>query len=106
MMKRENAAGIIHTIKQFGFESLGLTEEDFLDSENIIQLGYPPNRIDLLTDLSGVDFETCFSKKVIADFEGLPMNFISIDDLIINKEATKRTQDLADAEKLKKFRRK
>ena len=105
MMERSNAENAVAAIKQFGFASLGLTEEDFLDTENIIQLGYPPNRIDLLTDLSGVDFEACFAQKVTVDFEGVPINFISLDDLIKNKESTKRTQDMADAEKLKKIKK-
>ena len=89
--------------QSFGFESLGLTEDDFLDTENIIQLGFPPNRIDILTDIAGVDFETCFNNKVVVEFEGNEINFISIVDLITNKEAAGRLQDLADAEKLKKL---
>jgi predicted nucleotidyltransferase len=105
LMDRENAKNIIESIKQFGFESLGLSEEDFLNAENIIQLGYPPNRIDLLTDLSGVDFETSYTKKEIVDFEGVKINFISLDDLIKNKKSTGRLQDLADAENLVRIKK-
>ncbi len=105
LMNHENSKNIIESIKQFGFESLGLSVEDFLNSENIIQLGYPPNRIDLLTDLSGVDFETSYKNKEIVDFEDVKINFISLDDLIKNKIATGRLQDLADAEKLARLKK-
>jgi predicted nucleotidyltransferase len=104
LMQKDNAQHLILAIKQFGFESLGLTEDDFLDAENIIQLGYPPNRIDLLTDIAGVDFESCFDSRNIIEFEGVEMNFISLDDLIKNKIAAGRLQDLADVEKLKRFK--
>jgi hypothetical protein len=53
----ENAAKVVKALEQFGFASLGLKEEDFLTPDQIIQLGYPPNRIDLLTTLEGVAFE-------------------------------------------------
>ncbi len=105
MLHPENAEHLIDAIKQFGFKSLGLTEDDFLDTENIIQLGKAPNRIDLLTDLTGVDFEICFSSKVTVNFEGVEMNFISLDDLIKNKQAAGRLQDLADVEKLSKHKK-
>lgn len=106
LMKPDNATSIIKSVKEFGFESLGLLEEDFLDAENIIQLGFPPNRIDLLTEISGVKFETCYENKSIVEFEGVKIPFISIDDLIINKQTSGRLQDLADAEKLKKLKKK
>ncbi|MEI8087840.1 MAG: hypothetical protein WCG93_16635 [Paludibacter sp.] len=82
-----------------------MSEEDFLNSENIIQLGYPPNRIDLLTDLSGVDFETSYKNKEIVDSEDVKINFISLDDLIKNKIATGRLQVLADAKKLARLKK-
>ena len=56
-----NAEKLIRAIKQFGFELLGLKAEDFLEADQIIQLGYPPSRIDLITSLPGVDFNDCFS---------------------------------------------
>ncbi|HKK80471.1 MAG TPA: hypothetical protein VJ933_12625, partial [Phaeodactylibacter sp.] len=62
---RDNVNKIIAVLKEFGFSSLNLNEEDFLDDENVIQLGYPPNRIDLITQIDGVDFKDAFLKKVI-----------------------------------------
>ncbi len=56
-----NAGRIIRALEQFSFGALGFRDQDFLEAETIIQLGYPPRRIDLLTTLSGVDFEECFA---------------------------------------------
>ncbi|MBI2279956.1 MAG: hypothetical protein HYU68_04610, partial [Bacteroidetes bacterium] len=92
----------IKTLKDFGFSSLGLTEDDFLNKENIIQLGYPPNRLDLIMDLSGIDFNTSFAKHIEVMYEGTKINFINLEDLIVNKKASGRLQDLADIEKLEK----
>lgn len=100
LMKSNNASNIIKSVKEFGFESLGLEEEDFLNSDNIIQLGFPPNRIVLLTEIAGVEFESCYSNKLTIEFEGVTIPFISLNDLIKNKQSSGRLQDLADAEKL------
>jgi len=106
LMKSNNASNIIKSVKEFGFESLGLEEEDFLNSDNIIQLGFPPNRIDLLTEIAGVEFESCYSNKLTIEFEGVTIPFISLNDLIKNKQSSGRLQDLADAEKLEKLKKK
>jgi len=100
-MTKENAQKIIHSLKQFGFDSLGLMEEDFLIPDQTIQLGYPPSRIDLITTLSGVDFETCYSSRVLIEIDGTQVHFIDLENLKINKQASGRLQDLADIENLK-----
>ena len=101
-LNRENARKTIEVIKEFGFSSLGLTEDDLLDSENVIQLGYPPARIDLLTDLVGIDFDQCFESRSVVDINGLEVNFIDLDSLIKTKILTDRPQDRIDAEQLEK----
>jgi hypothetical protein len=85
---------------EFGFGSLGLKEQDFLEADTIVQLGYPPRRIGLLTTLMGVNFDECYSARVVVDFEGLQVNFIDLDNLVRNKRASGRAQDLADIENL------
>jgi hypothetical protein len=97
---RENAVNLLKSLNQFGFGSLGLTAEDFLEPDQIIQLGYPPSRIDILNTLEGVDFESCYVSKVIATIDDIPMNFIDLENLRKNKKATGRLQDLADLENL------
>jgi hypothetical protein len=64
-------------------------------------LGYPPNRIDIITTLPGVEFRECYKKRLQIEIEGVNINFIDLDNLRKNKEATGRLQDLADLEKLK-----
>jgi hypothetical protein len=99
-MTRDNAAQIVRALDQFGFGSLGLKEDDFLVADQIIQLGYPPNRIDLLTSAPGVDFETCYASRVCTDVDGVPINFIDLENLKKNKRSCGRKQDLADLEAL------
>jgi hypothetical protein len=94
-MSAENATQVIKALAQFGFASLGLTESD-----QIIQLGYPPSRIDILTTLSGVEFSECYSSHVVAELEEVSVNFIDLENLKKNKKATGRYQDLADLENL------
>ncbi len=102
----ENAEKVIKTIKDFGFCMLGFQKEDLLDPNNIVQLGYEPNRIDLIIDLEGLDFETCFTNCQDAEFEGVPIHFINLDDLVKNKMSTGRLKDKVDAQTLVKKNKK
>lgn len=69
-------------------------------AKTIVQLGYPPNRIDVLTSLSGLAFEDAWRRRVDGILDGLGLPFISRDDLIANKSATGRPKDLADLDAL------
>ncbi len=99
-LSQENAKRVVKALAQFGFGSLGLTEGDFLVPDQIIQLGNPPNRIDILTTLQGVDFETCYTSRVQVVIDDVTVDFIDLDNLKKNKKAVGRLQDLADLEKL------
>ncbi len=99
-MSAENAIKVIKALEQFGLGSLGLQVSDFMEPEQVIQLGYPPVRIDLITTPSGVEFETCYVSKVEVEMEGVVVNFIDLENLKKNKRATGRLQDLADLENL------
>lgn len=96
----ENAERLERAISGFGFASLGLTQADFTRPNRVIQLGLPPNRIDLLTSLTGVGFDDAWAGKIAADLDGLPVWFIGRNALIRNKRATGRVRDLADLEAL------
>jgi predicted nucleotidyltransferase len=96
----ENASRMIEALEQFGFGTLGLKADDFLVLDQSIQLGYAPNRIDLLTTLKGVEFEKCYASRVEVEIEGVKVNFIDLENLKQNKKATGRHQDLADVENL------
>ena len=97
---RENAARLVHVMESFGFADLNLSADDFLQEDLVIQLGVPPNRIDLLTFLSGVDFEETWATREQADIGGVSVPIISKELLKRNKTATGRSQDLADLEHL------
>ena len=99
-MSLENAEKLMVALTEFGFGSLGLTTEDFQTLDQIIQLGYPPNRIDLITTPDGIDFETCYQAKIEVIIDNIPVNFIDLDNLRKNKQASGRLQDLADLENL------
>lgn len=99
-MTVENAERVVKALEQFGFGSLGLETADFLTPDQIIQLGYPPNRIDLLNTMVGVDFETCYNNCVFAEIDNISMNFIDLENLKKNKKASGRPQDLADLDNL------
>jgi hypothetical protein len=75
----DNANKILDALKKFGFGSLGLKPGDFLQSDQIIQLGYPPNRIDILTTLKDLKFEECYNTKIGVEIQGLPIYFIDIE---------------------------
>jgi len=77
-----------------------LKASDFADSYRVIQLGVPPNRIDLLTSLTGVTFEEAWASRVEAVVGGTRINFIGREALILNKRLTGRAQDRADLEAL------
>ena len=96
----ENAQRLLRGLGDFGFGSAGLEEDDFLEPEQIIQLGFPPLRIDLLTSLTGVEFEECYKKREALDVEGVHLPFIGLEELRANKRASGRHQDLADLENL------
>ena len=96
----ENAANLLRALEQFGFGSLGLELQDFLTPDQIIQLGYPPNRIDLLTSIDGVNFADCYSSKLEITIDNIIVNFIDLENLKKNKKASGRLQDLADLENL------
>jgi predicted nucleotidyltransferase len=96
----ENAARIVKALEQFGFASLGLKANDFLVPDQVIQMGFPPSRIDILTSVEGVEFASCYTSRVQVVIDGIPVNFIDLENLKKNKRAAGRAQDLADLEKL------
>ena len=99
-ISEENSQKIIAALTEFGFGSLGLTAQDFQEPHQIIQLGYPPNRIDLITSPDGIDFQTCYDSKIEVMLDDIAVKFIDLDNLKKNKLASGRLQDLADLENL------
>lgn len=100
----ENAARLMRALAQFGFGSLDIKAADLQSPGMVIQLGVTPNRIDLLTAISGVPFEEAWATRCRGQIDGVETQFIGRDALIRNKENTGRTKDLGDAEELRKRR--
>jgi|SRR6185369_1003193 hypothetical protein len=96
----ENAERLIQVIERFGFADLNLSVDDFLQEDQVIQLGISPNRIDLLTFLSGVSFDEAWATREHGEINALKVPFISKEMLKQNKAASGRMQDLADLEQL------
>ena len=96
-----NAAKMQRVFIKFGFG--GTKPSDFEKPDRIIQLGRPPNRIDILTGLTGVTFASCWRKKVVRQVEGLRLPFLGLKSLQTNKKATGRPQDHADLKALAKI---
>ncbi len=99
---KDNACKIIETLSEFGFDSLGLKADDFSKPDNVIQLGYPPVRIDIITTLTGLDWEQVEAGKVAGVFGPVCVFYIGKKELIRNKRAVGRKKDLADIEALGK----
>lgn len=99
-LDEETAKTMVHVMQEFGFGSFGLSESDFLAEGNIIQLGYPPLRIDILTSIDGVNFTECYPNRVVIEDENVPVKFISLEDLRKNKKSSGRKRDLDDLDNL------
>jgi len=97
---QENAQKVLNALKDFGFGSLGLKENDFTKLDKVIQLGVPPIRIDIVTSITGVSWEQVADNKVSGTYGDISVNYIGKGEFIINKKALSRHRDLADIEAL------
>jgi hypothetical protein len=95
-----NAEKLLDVLDAFGFGSLELKKGDFLEPGSIVQLGYPPNRIDIVTGIEAVTFTEAWNHRIAGTMDGIPVHFIGKDQLIKNKRAARRSKDLADADAL------
>ncbi|MHC4517134.1 MAG: hypothetical protein ACYTAS_00970 [Planctomycetota bacterium] len=96
----ENAKRILVALSEFGFGSLNLVADDFTRPGNVVQLGIPPVRIDIITSVTGVSWEEADTGKTPGCYGDTAVFFIGREDFIANKKATGRTRDAADIEAL------
>ena len=97
---QHNAEKIVKVIREFGFAAESLSTKLFLKENKIIRMGLPPLRIEVLTTISGVSFEECYSERIIDKIDKVEINLISLKHLKINKKAAGKLKDLADLEYL------
>jgi hypothetical protein len=100
----ENAPKVLRALVEFGapLEAMNVQEEDLTKPGTVYQIGLPPRRIDIITDIDGVDFEEAWESKVISQVTGLAVPFLGWDVLLRNKKASGRPKDLSDLRLLKK----
>jgi len=101
----DNAVNILRSLHEFGFGALDVTQEDLVRPDFIIQLGFEPNRIDLVTGIPAVDFSEAYNRREVITLQKEEIPFIGRDDLIRNKLAAGRDQDIADAKSLAKLKK-
>ena len=98
----ENADRVFRAMVEFGAPaaSMSTTAADLRAPDMVFQIGLPPRRIDLLTDVSGLNFDEAWSRRIIHRLEGLEIPFLGRADLVQNKRASGRHKDLGDLEAL------
>ena len=101
----ENAQALYHTLAKFGVPLNDVTPQDFENKELFFMIGSPPNRIDILMGIPGIDFEQAWENRVEAEIDGITIYYISREDLIASKQAVGRDQDLLDIPMLEQAKR-
>ncbi len=100
MIQPENATKMVSVLRAFGFDTPELAPELFLVEKNVVRMGVPPIRIEVLTTISGVQFDECYANRIRDTIDGVEVMLLSLPDLKINKQASGRHKDLDDLEHL------
>ena len=93
---------MVAVLHAFGFGATGVSPDLFLKPNQVVRLGNPPLRIEILTTISGVDFADYYVNRIVDTIDEIDMNIINLNDLRINKQASGRLKDLTDLENLPK----
>lgn len=93
-----NAERLAQLLRNFGFQQASAAM--FVEPHKVIRMGVPPVRLEILTNISGVDFEECYSRRLETEMDGVAVNLIHIEDLKRNKRASGRLKDQLDLEQL------
>jgi hypothetical protein len=96
----QNAHKLVAALKAFGFDTLEISSEFFLEEGQIVRMGMQPMRIEIMTSATGVKFDECYKARVVDKLDGVTTNIIDLDHLKINKNAFGRHKDLAGVENL------
>ena len=96
----ENAQRVDTALQEFGFDMPELVPALFLQENKIVRMGAPPMRLEITTSISGVEFDECYSSRVVDNLDGIKTSIIDLNHLKINKKAAGRLKDLADLENL------
>ena len=99
-MSESNSKKVASAFRDFSMPNELISEDLFLETNKVIRIGVPPVRLEVITSASGVDFNECYSNREVFEIDGIPINFISLQDLKKNKRAAGRHKDLEDIEHL------
>ena len=100
----ENADRVWAALERFGAPLSNLSKQDFITPDNVVQLGVAPGRIDILTQITSVDYQDADQEKLLIEIEGINVPVIGLSHLIRNKIAIGRPQDKADVARLEQLR--
>lgn len=103
-INRENADRLLGVLAEFGFASLNLRSEDFLEPDMVVEIGREPIKIQVLTGIDGVSFEKCRGDRLLVDISGIQVPFIGFESLLVNKASSPRSKDRIDLEELSRIR--
>jgi hypothetical protein len=95
-----NSKKVTSACRDFGMPNEEISEDLFLEKNKVIRMGVPPVRLEVITSASGVAFDECYSNREVIEIDGIPINFISLQDLKKNKRAAGRHKDLEDIDHL------
>jgi phage replication-related protein YjqB (UPF0714/DUF867 family) len=98
----DNADRVVRALTDFGFNLPELSTDLFLQPDKIVRMGVEPVRIELMTSISGVEFDKSYRERLETTLNDVAVNVINLRDLKINKKASGRLKDLADLEQLSK----
>ena len=104
MANPDNAKAVMRAIKAFGAPLMELTERDFHKPGMVFQIGNEPQRIDIISAVDGLDYADAVGRAVTMNVDGMEIKVLSLDDLIVNKRASGRPKDIADALALEKLK--
>jgi len=97
---KDNTVKITEALKEFGFSMPEVTPEVFQQKDKVIRMGNPPLRIEIITSISGIDFNKTYAERVVEHIDEIPVSLISLKNLKLNKKASGRHKDLDDLEHL------
>ena len=99
-IRQNNAEKLVVALREFGLNAPQLSADIFLQENQIIRMGVPPMRIELLTTISGVDFDSCYSERIVDVIDSVEVHIINLKHLKQNKQASGRHKDLDDLQYL------
>ena len=97
-----NLDSLLKALYEFGAPTIN--KEHFKEKGNVFRMGRPPIKIEIINEASGIDFEDCLKRRDIVSVDDIEISLISFEDLLKNKRASGRSQDIADVEALEDFR--